>query len=187
MLSYGFESRSLKNLTAKTRWNISRSISTNFLFKQANNVLTTPAFTNQNYFINEYLAQPSISYLEGTKLRTTLTYGYDVKSNTIGYLEHTMNQQFSADIKYSVLSSSTLTARISMQNISFTSATLGSSNSTVGYVMLDGLLPGQNYLWNFELIKRITGNLELNLQYDGRKSAGTKTVNTGRASIRAIF
>jgi hypothetical protein len=53
--------------------------------------------------------------------------------------------------------------------------------------MLDGLLPGENYLWTVDLTKRLTNFLELNLQYEGRKAGNSGVVNIGRAQIRALF
>jgi hypothetical protein len=53
--------------------------------------------------------------------------------------------------------------------------------------MLDGLLPGQNYLWNVDLTQRLSSFLELNFQYEGRKAGTSGVVHIGRAQIRALF
>jgi hypothetical protein len=53
--------------------------------------------------------------------------------------------------------------------------------------MLNGLLPGKNYIWGLDLTRKLGSFLELNVAYEGRKPGASHVVNTGRASLRAIL
>ncbi|MFT3680289.1 MAG: hypothetical protein QM791_08435 [Ferruginibacter sp.] len=187
LLTYGVESRKQRNLTLKGRWNISKIIATNLTLRSNTNELNTPKFGNRNYNVLQKVVQPSVSYISGTKMRVTLEYGYDSKKNTGGYDEKAVSNNLVTEVKYNVLSSGTVNAKFTFNNIDFTYTTGGSPNSTVGYIMLDGLLPGKNYLWNLDFTKRLSGNIEMNLQYEGRKPGEARTVHIGRATVRAIF
>lgn len=187
LLTYGVESRKQRNLSLKLRWNISRNITTNIAFRSGINNLNTPKFSNRNYEIDQQGIEPSVSYIKGTKLRVTLGYNYSDKKNTIGFSERTTSNILNTEAKYSVLSSSSINAKFSVNNIKFTYADGGSPNSTVGYILLDGLLPGKNYLWNLEFTKRLSGNIEMSVQYEGRKPGEARTVHVGRATVRALF
>jgi hypothetical protein len=86
-------------------------------------------------------------------------------------------------MRYNVLSSSTLNGKFQFSNINFT----GAANTTVAFIMLDALLPGKNFLWNIDLTRRLSNNMEINFQYEGRKPGEAKAIHTGRASVRALF
>lgn len=187
LLTYGFESRNLSNFNLKGRYNINKNILSALVVKWINNDLLTPSFANRNYTIEESVVEPSLSYVYATKVRVTLSYLYSQKQNKVGFSENAKTNALNADIKYNALASSTIAAKFSLNSILFNYIPGGDPNSTVGYILLDGLMPGKNYLWNLEFTKRLKGNLELSFQYDGRKPGSTRTVHIGRASLRALF
>jgi len=187
LLTYGVESRKQRNVSLKLRWNINRSITTSITARSGINNLNTPKFSNRNYEIVQQGLEPSVSYIKGTKLRVTMGYSFNDKKNSVGFSERTTSNILNTEVKYNVLSSSSINAKFSVNTIRFSYADGGSPNSTVGYIMLDGLLPGKNYLWNLEFTKRLSGNIEISFQYDGRKPGEARTVHIGRATVRALF
>jgi hypothetical protein len=187
LLTYGVESRRQRNLTLKARWNISRHITANITGRSLLNVLSTPQFLNRNYTIDQRGYEPALSYIRGTRFRGTLGYNYLYRKNREGFREQNLSHILSADVRYNTLNSTSINARFSYNDIRFTFDPGGSSNSAVGYIMLDGLLPGKNYLWNLEFTRRLTGNIELSVQYDGRKPAESRVIHIGRATVRAIL
>ncbi len=188
LLAYGFESRRLENALVKGRFNFNRSIITQLGLRHLRNDLQTTgsSFENRNYKIRQVGVEPSITYIYRSTFRAGLTYTYSMKENRIDSMESAVNHDLTADLRYNVLSSSTLNARLTYNQINYKGYP-GSQNSTVGYVLLDGLLPGRNYLWNIEFTRRIAGNIELSMQYEGRRPSEARTIHTGRAAIRAVF
>lgn len=183
LLTYGFESRWLRDFSLRGRWNINKSFTTSFTNKYIRNGLSTPKFANRNYLINQLSLEPQVSYIYKSNLRVSLIYDIDKKENEIGLKEKAINNALSTEVRYNVLSNSTVNGRFTFNNISYT----GDINTTVSYIILDGLLPGKNFLWNLELTKRLAGNIEMNLQYEGRKPGSTRIIHTGRASLRALL
>jgi len=183
VLSYGFESNRLRDLGWRLRINTSKTINTTIKTNFRRRILSVPSFEDRNYNIKEFEAEPSLSYIYKTDFRATVLYNFEHKKNIVGAHEISVNNSFTAEMKYNVFASGVLNGRLTFNNIHFE----GNVNSPAGFILLNGLLPGKNVLWNIELSKRIAGNLEMNLQYEGRKPSGTPVIHTGRASLRAIF
>jgi hypothetical protein len=53
--------------------------------------------------------------------------------------------------------------------------------------MLEGLQTGQNLTWRLLLQKNLTNFLDINLNYQGRKSETSQTIHTGSVQLRAYF
>jgi hypothetical protein len=184
LLTYGYETRRLADWQLKFRSNISSSITFNLISKKGANSLLTPKFRNRNYNLDIYSAEPQLVYVDRSVFRLQGSYKIDSRSNLPAYGgEHSLANSVHLEMKYNVLQNSSVNARFTFSQIDFKYP----SNSTVSYIMLEGLLPGTNYLWGMDYTKRLLNNVELSLQYDGRKAAASNTIHTGRASIRAIF
>ena len=184
LLTYGFETTQQTLWTLKGRANINKNYSLQLEQKVIKNSLTTPSFANRNYNIQTVSSTPQFIYTSATTFRIETYYQYKVKKNAIAFGgEKAVFNSFNIDAKYNTVSSTSIMAGFQFSNIHFT----GVANTTVSYIMLEGLLPGKNLLWNINLTKRLVNNLEISVEYEGRKPAGTRIINTGTASIRALL
>lgn len=186
LLTYGYQSQNLKEWGLRTRLSLTRSFLLNAGFKKGKNQLlnNNKNFDNSNYDLDQYSIEPDLSYTRKTSLRVTVGYKYNNKKNAPEYGgEEYFSHSLNTDVKYNILQSTSLQGRFTFSDIHYT----GNASTTVSYIILDGLLPGKNYLWNLDLTKKLGANLELSIQYEGRKPGEGRTVHTGRASLRAIL
>ena len=184
LLTYGYESRKLNNWRIKWRWNVNRNILLSMNGNKSANSLLTPQFANRNYQLSIYSAEPFITYIKGTSFRLVSSYKYESKKNLPQYGgEKSTSNSLNLESKYNILQSSSIIGKFTFNNIDYKFP----ANTTVSYIMLDGLLPGKNFLWSLGFSKRLLNNIELNFQYDGRKAGTSKTVHLGRAAITALF
>lgn len=190
LLTYGYESRTLKDWGIKARWNISRSILTDINARTGINRLqnSNPKFGNRNYLIRQSSIEPRFSFTRGSNFRLILGYRLTDKRNEEGDKERSTTNSLNTEIKYNILQSTSIQGKFTYSSISFTSSNpVLNTNSPVAYIMLDGLLPGKNFLWSLDLTKRLSNNLELSIQYEGRKPGSARVVHVGRAAIRALL
>jgi hypothetical protein len=188
LLTYGYESRKVNDWNAKFRLNMSRAVALTINGRKGNNALYTAnaQFDNRNYDLDIYSIEPYFTYINGTKFRVVTGYKLENKKNLPVYGgEKAVSNSINIESKYNVLQNSSVTGKFTFNNINFISQT--AATTTVSYIMLDGLLPGKNYLWSLVFTKRLLNNLEVNFQYDGRKAGTSRTVHIGRASVTALF
>lgn len=63
----------------------------------------------------------------------------------------------------------------------------GSGNSYIELTMLEGLKNGNNFLWSMRFTKRLKNNLDIILQYDGRKTSTSSPLHSAKMQARATF
>lgn len=180
-LSYGYETRRLRDLSLKIRSNWKRKFTVDITGKTSRNLLETPSFSNRNFNVLSLSLEPRITYTKGTNLRLISGYKRDQKRNAGN--ESATIHSFLVEGKYNLVSNTSLGSRLTLSDIDFS----GVPSTTLGYIMLDGLQPGKNLIWTVDLTKRLGSFIEMSIQYEGRRSGSSGLVNIGRAQVRAIL
>ncbi|MGB6083064.1 hypothetical protein [Moheibacter sp.] len=178
----GTESRDSKShlLNAKYRpWD-------NFYFlAEGENIRTqsrSDLFESRRFIIESWRLKPQISYQVESKFSAALNYTYQNKSNRTG--EESLNQSnLGAEIQWNDGSKSSLLGSFNYINNRF----IGNAQSVVGNQMMEGLKPGNNFVWQLMLQRQLNSFLSVNISYDGRKTEENKTIHTGNVQIQARF
>jgi hypothetical protein len=154
----------------------------NFEVSTAKNSLTSLNYVNRNYQLKNETISPKISYYYNDDIFISVDYELKNNENTIGELEALTLQRIGFQSNYAK-KDHVLKAEFNMYNNAFQ----GNSLSPVGYQMLQGLQPGNNYTWSFLYYKKLNAFLNLNIHYLGRKSDASKTIHTGSIQLKALF
>ena len=188
LLNYGYETHERNQWNIRLRKKISNTLMLNISTVMGYNKLSTEnsEFQNKNYKIDKLSVEPSLSFVRKTNFRLNANYKFQQKQNAVIYGgEKSISNAAQLETKYNILQDGAIALKFTYDHIKFDA--VNKLQNTVQYIMLDGLQTGQNFLWNITLTKRLFENLEVNIQYDGRKAGDAKTVHSGRASIRAIL
>jgi hypothetical protein len=155
----------------------------NFQTSLNSNQSISENFASKNYDIDEGNIFPKLSYLLNDNVRFDVFYQYTSKHNTIGNLETLKQQNYGASFSFLNFQKMSIIGEINYFSNNF----VGNSNTPVAYQMMEGLQPGKNYTWSLLAQKKITSFLDLNLNYQGRKSETSKVIHTGSVQLKAYF
>ncbi|MBE0391810.1 hypothetical protein [Flavobacterium sp. PL002] len=140
-------------------------------------------FSEKNYTISGYQLAPKISYLFSKNTSWDIFYELQNKENQIGALESLQQNRFGTSFSYSGSKKVVINGEVSFYQNKFS----GDEFSAVGFQMLEGLQNGQNLTWRLLVQKNLTQFLDINLNYQGRKSETNQTIHTGNIQLRAYF
>ena len=119
-----------------------------------------------------------------TFFRISGIYKYNEKKNIIeGGFQKALITTYAMELKYNQTEKGSLTGRIDYIQIDFNDDT----NSPVAYEMMNALSKGQNYTWEVMYQRNLSSNLQISINYTGRKTPGVTMVHIGGAQIRAFF
>ncbi len=157
----------LVNLSGKT-------ISTN---------LESENYSSKNFEIDGFQIFPKLTYLFSKSTSWDAFYEYQKKNNIIGEMEFLNQQRFGSSFTYTGKKQFTMNGEISLYQNKFE----GNELSPVAYQMLEGLQAGENLTWRLLIQKNLTQFLDININYQGRKSETSNAIHTGNIQLRAYF
>ncbi len=184
LLASGFDARSNKFNSLKGRLNISKVFSIEYVYQRGNKLVEADYTAGRNYNLNYFFHQPSFTFQPSTKFRISLEAKYTEKKNAFELGgENAYLGELGTTLKYNQQEKGSLQANFKTVNITYGA----DANSALGFEMLEGLKSGINYTWTFGYQRSISKNLQISIQYNGRKSELNKTIHSGGMEVRAFF
>jgi len=184
LLTSGFDSRQQLANELRLRWNLSQKFTLKGASEFGDEANNSDYTQGRNYDINYQTQTLEISYQPNTKLRFSLDGVYSEKQNNPslgGELAKIINS--GAELRYNQPAKGSLTGAFNWILNSYS----GDDNTNLAYEMLDALKIGTNFTWSAIYQRSIGTNLQLNLNYNGRKSPENKSIHTGGVQVRALF
>jgi hypothetical protein len=154
-----------------------------FSGKTIKTIAVVENYASRDYTIDAYQLAPKISYLFSQNASWDLFYEYQDKKNKIGDMETLKQTRLGTSFTYASSKKLTMNGEFSLYENTFE----GNALSPVAFQMLEGLQPGQNMTWRLLIQKNLTDYLDININYQGRKSETSQTIHNGNIQLRAYF
>lgn len=185
LLVNGLDSRQYAQNNFSARWSISKNLTLSPSFVYNKDLYNSQFFPENNYNIREVGMENKISILISQRTRLQINHTYKDKQNggEFGGEKATIHL-LGIVYRWNKVGSFSINPEFNYVRNIFKGE---STNSIKAFNLLEGLQPGNNYLWKVELEKMLSNNFILSIRYDGRKAGSNKMIHTGQAQIRALF
>lgn len=168
----------------KFRWNMNKSFMLNSQLTKEIKKNSSTYMTNRNYDIENMEINNRISFQPNTLFRIALNGRYSEKRNSIEYgNEKAFINDIGLELRRSKRDKGLLNGELHLVNINYN----GESSSTIGFEMLEGLQLGKNITWKLGFQKNMSNNIQISINYNGRKSEENRAIHTGSMQMRAFF
>ena len=184
LLASGFDSRKNESHELTLRWNLTKYLAINIKFEDGEKLSIIDYTVNRNYeiqfqsYFTEFIYQPNTNFRIGAVSQISMKRNSDEFGSEKG-----SNYQIALNTKYNQSQKGSLIGEFKTVLVNFN----GNVNSAVGFEMMEGLKPGVNHIWSLGYQRLVSKNLQLSIQYSGRKSEQLRTIHTGGMELRALF
>lgn len=155
----------------------------NLAAKTIGTSLASENFAARNFEIDGFEVGPKLTYLFSKSTSWDIFYEYQEKRNILGMATSLQQNRFGSSFTYSGKKQFTMNGEVSLFQNKFE----GNALAPVAFQMLEGLQVGENLTWRLLIQKNLTQFLDININYQGRKSETSKAIHTGSVQLRAYF
>jgi len=184
LLLNGFDARDNFSHEVRIRLNFLKAWS--FLSNNSGGYKTYSSqfFKTRNYKIEFYDLEEKLSFQPSTAFRISGIFKYTQKQNLgEGGFQKALINDYAIEMRYNQSEKGSFNLRADFLTIAYNDV----ESSPIAYEMLNALKPGYNYTWTINYQRNLTGNIQISINYDGRKSPNNKIVHIGGAQVRAFF
>lgn len=184
LLLNGFDSRD--NFTHELRWRLNFLKAWSFYSTNSGGIksFASQFFMSRNYKIEFYELEEKLNFQPSTAFRISAIYKYNAKNNIKeGGFQKARINDYAIEVKYNQSEKGSFNLRADFLTIMYNDI----ESTPVAYEMLNALKPGYNYTWTISYQRNLTGNIQISINYDGRKMPNSKIVHIGGAQVRAFF
>jgi len=147
-------------------------------------------FPERNFLIKGLETEQRLIFQPNTVFRISIIYKYNEKQNVYNGIndipagmQKAFINTFALELKYNQTEKGSLSGRIDFIKIKYNDL----ENSSIAYEMLSGLSTGDNFTWELNYQRNLNSNIQVSINYNGRKTPNSNVVHLGGAQIRAFF
>lgn len=183
LLSNGFDSRLNTFHEVRLRWNMNKYYNLRANATLGRKKSSSDYASTRNFNLDYFQLAPTFSYQPKTSFRVSLNGKYAEKRNNSDLAETAIIRDVGFDVRYNQKKKGSLNVRMNYILISYTAST----NTSLAFEMLEGLKTGNNFTWGVSYQRKVAKNLQLNFNYNGRKSEANNAIHSGGMELRAFF
>lgn len=185
-LTTGQEQRVTRYIGFSQRLNLNDSRSIENDLRIGRRQLSAENFPERNYEIPYIQVNPKFNVQWNRKIRVTAGYTYKDSRNLLVNGEvnsRVIQHRLGVDSRVNLGQRNNIFVKAELIRLN----QIGIPPAAAAFEMKEGLEEGINGIWQAFFTWYVLQNVEFSITYDGRASAGTPVIHTGRVQIRAFF
>lgn len=176
----GFESQQRAEYTLRMRYNATTELGLRLLGVVGQRQADVELFDNKDYQLTFVKGGPELTWQPGKDLRLDLRYAQQKESSRLSTAFEGMKR---TEIVGELVYQRWLRANLSLIQVDLQA----DLRSPLAFVLLNGLRPGRNWLWNLTATRQLGSLLQLTVGYEGRQTGDASMVHLGRMQVTALF